>query len=184
MVMFFSTPADFRAWLARHAGEAAELIVGFHKKASGTASITWPESVDEALCVGWIDGVRKRIDDNTYQIRFTPRRQTSHWSAINIARVADLTRQGRMQPAGLAAFACRREEKSRNAAYEQTSPVTLPAIDETRFRKHKSAWAFFEAQPAGYRKRVIWRIVSAKQEATRQRRLAQLIEASHNGQRL
>ena len=87
MVMFFSTPADFRAWLTCHAREAAELIVGFHKKASGTASITWPESVDEALCVGWIDGVRKRIDDNTYQIRFTPRRQTSHWSALSETQI-------------------------------------------------------------------------------------------------
>ena len=184
MTIFFPSPAGFRDWLERHSGEVSELIVGFHKKASSTPSITWQESVDEALCVGWIDGVRNRIDENTYQIRFTPRKPTSTWSAINIARVADLTKQGRMQPAGLAAFAHRSEAKSRTYAYEQASHAALPPADEARFRQKKTAWNFFEAQPPGYRKLVIWRIVSAKQEATRQKRLTQLIEASQNGQRL
>ena len=181
---FFPTAADFRAWLQEHSAEAGELIVGFHKKGSGKPSLTWPESVDEALCVGWIDAVRKRIDDSAYQIRFTKRKPTSTWSAINIARVAELTSQGRKQPAGLAAFAHRKESKSRTYSYEQASGAALAPADEARFRKKKAAWAFFEAQPAGYRKVVIWRIVSAKQEATRQKRLLQLIEASQNGQRL
>ena len=184
MTTFFATPAAFRAWLKQHSAKATELIVGFHKKGCGKPSITWQESVDEALCVGWIDGVRKRIDEETYQIRFTPRKPTSTWSAINIARVADLTSQGRMQPAGLAAFAHRKEAKSRTYAYEQAASASLPPADEARFKKNKKAWAFFEAQPPGYRKLVIWRIVSAKQEATRQKRFLQLVEASQNGQRL
>ena len=184
MATYFSTAADFRAWLNQHSAEATELIVGFHKKGCGVTSITWPEAVDEALCVGWIDGARKRIDDIAYQIRFTPRKSTSTWSAINIARLADLTNQGRMQPAGLAAFARRCETRSRTYAYEQASGAALLPADEAHFRKHKKAWAFFEAQPPGYRKLAIWRIISAKQEATRQKRLTQLIEASQNGLRL
>ncbi len=184
MVTFFPTAADFHAWLKQHSADSAELIVGFHKKGSGKPSILWAEAVDEALCVGWIDGVRKRIDDTAYQIRFTPRKTTSTWSAINIARVADLASQGRMQPAGLAAFALRSEAKSRTYSYEQAFSAALPPPDEARFRKSKTAWAFFEAQPPGYRKLVIWRIVSAKQEATRQKRLLELIEASKQGMRL
>ena len=184
MPRFFPTAADFRAWLARHSAEATELIVGFHKKGCGEPSITWPESVDEALCVGWIDGVRKRIDDTAYQIRFTKRKTTSTWSANNIERVADLTSQGRMQPAGLKAFAHRSEAKSRTYSYEQALSAALAPADEARFRKHKKAWAFFDAQPPGYRRLTIWRIVSAKQEVTRRKRLLQLIEASQNGRRL
>ena len=184
MARYFPTPADFRAWLNQHSAQESELTVGFHKKACGVTSITWPEAVDEALCVGWIDGVRKRIDDIAYQIRFTPRKSTSTWSAINIARVAELINQGRMQPAGTAAFAHRRETRSRTYAYEQASGASLSPADEAHFRKHKKVWAFFEAQPPGYRKLVIWRIVSAKQEVTRQKRLLQLIEASKNGLRL
>ena len=184
MPTFFATPVAFHAWLKQHAAHATELIVGFHKIGCSKISITWQESVDEALCVGWIDGVRKRIDDSTYQIRFTPRKATSTWSAVNIERVADLASQGRMQPAGLAAFARRSEAKSRTYSYEQRSDAALPPADEARFRKNKAAWAFFNAQPPGYRKLVVWRIVSAKQEATRQKRLLQLIEASQNGRRL
>ena len=184
MARYFSTPADFRAWLNQHSAQESELTVGFHKKGCGVTSITWPEAVDEALCVGWIDGVRKRIDDIAYQIRFTPRKSTSTWSAINIARVAELINQGRMQPAGVAAFAHRRETRSRTYAHEQALSVALLPADEAHFRTHKKAWAFFEAQPPGYRKLTIWRIVSAKQEATRQQRLLQLIEASRSGLRL
>ena len=158
--------------------------MGFHKKGSGKPSILWAEAVDEALCVGWIDGVRKRIDDTAYQIRFTPRKTTSTWSAINIARVAELTSRGRMRRAGLAAFAHRKDAKSRTYAYEQAGVAALAPADEARFRKTKKAWAFFEAQPPGYRKKLIWLIVSAKQEVTRQKRLLQLIEASKNGLRL
>ena len=184
MPTFFAIPADFCAWFKRHAATSTELIVGFHKKSTGTPSITWPESVDEALCVGWIDGVRKRIDDDTYQIRFTPRKDTSNWSAINIARVADLTSQGRMQPAGLAAFALRSEAKSRIYAYEQRQDAALSPEFEARFRKQKKAWAFFEAQPPSYRNVVTWWIVSAKQEATREKRLLTLITACKQGTRL
>lgn len=183
MPTFFPAAADFRAWLAQHSAQATELIVGFHKKGRGKPSIVWEEAVDEALCVSWIDGVRKRIDENTYQIRFSPRKATSTWSAINIEGVAVLTSHGRMQPAGLDAFGRRTEAKSRTYAYEQTT-ATLQAADEARFRKNKAAWAFFEAQPPSYRQKLIWRVVSAKQEATRRKRLAELVEASKNGGRL
>ena len=182
--VFFETPAAFRAWFAKHAHRHAELIVGFHKVGSGVASITWPESVDEALCVGWIDAVRKRIDEHRYQIRFTPRKTTSTWSAINIERVRVLTEEGRMTATGLAVFAHRREAKSRIYAYEQGEDVSLPAADVALFRRNRSAWAFFERQPAGYRKRMSWRIISAKFAATHDRRLAALIAASARGERL
>ena len=184
MATFFASPAEFRDWLQLHAADTSELIVGFHKKGTGKPSMLWAEAVDEALCAGWIDGVRKRIDDASCQIRFTPRKLTSTWSAINIARVAALTTQGRMRPAGLAAFSHRKDAKSRTYAYEQTAIAALVPADEARFRKSKKAWAFFEAQPPGYRKTVIWQIVSAKQEFTRQKRLMLLIEASKNGLRL
>ena len=184
MPTFFAMPADFRAWLHEHWATATELIVGFHKKGTGTLSLTWQQSVDEVLCVGWIDGVRKRIDDDTYQIRFTPRKATSNWSAINIARVADLTNKGRMQPVGLAAFGLRSEAKSGIYAYEQRHSAAFTPDFEACFRKQKKAWSFFEAQAPGYRQLVIWRIISAKQEATREKRLLELIEASKEGQRL
>jgi uncharacterized protein YdeI (YjbR/CyaY-like superfamily) len=182
--VFFATPEKFRAWLARNASKATELVVGFHKVGSGTPSITWPESVDEALCVGWVDGVRKRIDDLTYQIRFTPRKPSSNWSAINIERVRVLTEAGRMSEAGLAAFALRVEHRSRIYAYEQSEVAVLSPSQEAKFRRAKSAWKFFEAQPPGYRRQMLWRIVSAKQDATRERRLATLIAASSRGERL
>ena len=181
---FFETPKAFGAWLKKHAHNTSELVVGFHKVGTGRGSMTWPQSVDEALCVGWVDGVRKRIDDHTYQIRFTPRKPSSTWSAINIERVRVLTEQGRMTPAGLAAFAHRQDHKSRTYSYEQAGDVALPAEARSAFRKHKAAWAFFEKQPPGYRKQMIWRIVSAKQQATRDKRLAALIDASAQGVRI
>lgn len=181
---FFASPEAFRAWLAQNAATASELIVGFYKRGTGKPSITWPESVDEALCVGWIDGVRTRIDDDAYKIRFTPRKRTSTWSAINIERVRVLTLEGRMAEAGLQAFAHRRETKSKIYAYEQAEAATLAPLEEALFRKNKSAWKFFEAQPPGYRHQMLWRIVSAKRPATREARLAKLVEASQNGTRL
>jgi len=181
---FFDTPAAFRAWLARHGASETQLIVGFYKRDSGRASITWPEAVDEALCVGWIDGVRTRIDEQAYQIRFTPRKASSTWSAVNIERVRVLQAEGRMQPAGLAAFEQRREAKSRIYAYEQAAHAELAPDDEAQFRKHKKAWAFFAAQPPGYRHKAAWHIVSAKRPETRSARLARLIEASQAGLRL
>lgn len=182
--VFFDSPEAFRAWLVAHAHMATEIVVGFHKVGTGRPNMTWPASVDEALCAGWVDGVRKRIDEHAYQIRFTPRKPSSTWSAINIERVRVLSEAGRMMPAGLAAFAHRREAASRTYAYEQAGPVALAPADEALFRKNRKAWAFFEAQPPGYRKQMIWRVLSAKQQATRDRRLAALITASAEGQRM
>ncbi|MBC7917237.1 MAG: YdeI/OmpD-associated family protein [Rhodoferax sp.] len=183
MVTFFRDAKALRAWFTKYGKSETELIAGFYKISTGLASVTWSESVDEALCVGWIDGVRKNIDAEAYQIRFTPRKPTSHWSAINIAKVDALIAQGRMKPAGLVAFALRTEEKSRRAAYEQPDMPVLPPEFEALFRKHKAAWKFFEAQAPGYRKTALWRIVSAKREETREKRLLALLEASAQGER-
>jgi uncharacterized protein YdeI (YjbR/CyaY-like superfamily) len=180
---FFQRPAAFRAWLERNHEKATELLVGFYKKDSGKPSITWPESVDEALSFGWIDGVRRRIDDVSYSIRFTPRRRGSIWSAINIARVEALKELGRMRPAGLAAFALRDEAKSRVYSFEN-APRELPPADEKKFRANRKAWKFFNEQPPGYRRQMIFWITSAKREETRARRLAQLIDDSANGLRI
>jgi uncharacterized protein YdeI (YjbR/CyaY-like superfamily) len=179
--MFFATPAEFRAWFAAHHATEQELWVGFYKKDSGRPSITWPESVDEALCVGWIDGIRKTIDAESYKIRFTPRKSTSTWSAVNIARVAELTKERRMKPAGLAAFEQRSEAKSGIYAYEQRENATFTPAEEKRFRANAKAWKFFQAQPAGYRKTTTWWVVSAKRDETRVKRLATLIEDSAAG---
>jgi uncharacterized protein YdeI (YjbR/CyaY-like superfamily) len=146
--------------------------------------MTWAESVDAALCFGWIDGVRKRIDEHSYQIRFTPRKPTSIWSRINIERARILQREGKMREAGLKAYSHRREDKSRIYSYEQQKTAALERGDELRFRKAKAAWKFFEAQPPGYRRLVIWRIVSAKRPETRERRLQELIKASSERRRL
>ena len=181
---FFKTAQDFGKWLAQHGTMESELIVGFYKRDSGLPSMTWPESVDEALCAGWIDGIRTRIDEVSYKIRFTPRKTTSTWSAINIERVRVLQAEGRLNAAGLAAFEHRREAKSRIYAYEQQDRATLDPQDEARFRKNKKAWGFFAAQPPGYRHQMIWRIISAKRPETKTARLAALIEASQNGVRL
>lgn len=179
---FFADPAALRAWLVENHKHEQELIVGYYKRDSGRASITWPESVDEALCVGWIDGVRRSIDDVSYQIRFTPRKPTSIWSAINIARVAVLAKEERMLPAGFAAFAARRENKSGIYAYEQRS-ATLPPKYVKLFKRNAKAWKFFQAQTPGYKKQMMWRIVSAKTEATREKRLAEILKYSASGVR-
>ena len=183
-IRFFATPEDFRKWLKVHHENARELWVGFYKKGSGRPSITWPESVDEALCVGWIDGLRKTIDAESYKIRFTPRKTTSNWSAVNIGRVRELTRLGRMRPAGLKAFELRKEEKSGIYAYENRKSAVLGEAAEKRFRSRPKAWAFFQKQPAGYRKIATWWVISAKKEETRQQRLEKLIAQSEAGRRL
>ena len=180
---FFATSREFRAWLEKHHASANELVVGFHKVGSGKPSMTWSESVDQALCFGWIDGVRKRIDDESYQIRFTPRKKGGNWSAINIDKVEQLTHDGLMHPAGLKAFEGREEAKSRIYSYENR-PIDFPPEIEKEFRKHRKAWSFFETQPPGYRKQMIYRVLSAKREETRASRLAKLIDASAKGQRL
>ena len=180
---FFKTPAAFRKWLAANHAKVKELWVGFHKKNSGKSSITWPESVDEALCFGWIDGVRKRIDEQSYMIRFSPRKPDSIWSAVNIRNVERLIKEGRMTGAGLKAFEARKEYRSGIYSYEQR-PADLVEPYASHFKRNKTAWKFFQAQPPYYRKTMTWFIVSAKQEATRLARLERLISASANGQRL
>lgn len=182
-VRHFARPADFRRWLKANHAKAAELWVGFWKVDSGQPSITWPQSVDEALCVGWIDGVRKSLGDKAYTIRFTPRRPGSVWSAVNIERFAVLDAEGRVQPAGRTAFEARREDRSRIYAFEQ-GEVAFEAGQLAQFQAHAAAWTFFAAQPPGYRKVVTWWVISAKQAATRDKRLQTLIEACTAGQRL
>ena len=182
-ISYFRTPADLRKWLAEHHTTEKELWVGFYKKGSGKPSITWPESVDEALCVGWIDGIRKTVDEERYKIRFTPRKRMSIWSAVNIKRAGQLIDQGLMQPAGLEAFKARRENKSGIYSYEQrTADIPEPYL--SRFKKHKAAWKFFESQPAGYRKQMSWWVVSAKRAETREKRLAILITDSAANRRI
>jgi len=180
---FFRSPAELRRWLERNHSKVPELWVGFHKKGSGRASITWPESVDEALCFGWIDGVRYRIDEISYRIRFTPRKPKSVWSNLNVKRVAVLKKLGRMTPAGLAAFAKADPKKSGIYAYERRN-ATLGAAHEKRFKANKKAWTFFEAQAPWYRRTTTYWVVSAKREETRLRRLATLIAGSEAGRRL
>jgi uncharacterized protein YdeI (YjbR/CyaY-like superfamily) len=182
-VTYFKTPADLRKWFTANHAKAEELWVGFYKKGSGHASITWPESVDEALCVGWIDGIRKTIDADRYVIRFTPRRDTSIWSAVNIARMKVLTAEKRVRPTGHKAFAARKENRSGIYAYEQRRD-RLEEPYAGMLRKNKAASAFFDAQPPGYRKVIGWWIVSAKQEDTRLKRLKILMDACEKGKRL
>jgi uncharacterized protein YdeI (YjbR/CyaY-like superfamily) len=177
---FFGTAAAWRRWLEEHHDSAAELWVGFYRKGTGRASVTWPEAVDEALCFGWIDGVRKRLDESSYAIRFTPRRPGSVWSAVNLAKVEALARRGLMHPAGEAAHARRTEARSRIYSYEQRE-AAFPEAYARRFRRHPAAWRFFEAQPAWYRRTATWWVISAKREETRERRLATLIEDSAAG---
>ena len=180
---FFATAAEFRRWLERHHDSASELLVGFYKVGSGKPSMTWPESVDQALCFGWIDGVRRRIDDESYTIRFTPRKPRSIWSAINIRRAGELKELGLMQPSGLRAFERRSPERSAISSYEK-APAQLSAAAEAAFRKRKAAWTFFNEQPPSYRRVAIHWVTTAKKEETRARRLAKLIEASASGRRL
>jgi uncharacterized protein YdeI (YjbR/CyaY-like superfamily) len=181
---FFATPAAWRSWLAAHHASEKELLVGFHKRDSGKPSITWPESVDEALCFGWIDGVRRRIDELSYSIRFTPRRATSIWSAVNLRRYAELEAAGRVEAAGRAVFAARDPKKSGLYSFEQRKQLVLPDELRAKLEKNKKAAAFFAGQAPWYQRAVTHWIASAKQEATRERRLAVLIEDSAAGRRI
>lgn len=180
---FFRSPEEFRAWLTEHHDTQRELWVGFHKQHALRTGISWAEAVDEALCFGWIDGVRKRIDEQRYAIRFSRRRAHSVWSSINLARVEELTRLGRMHAAGLAARAAADPQLTRQYSYE-TRPQQFDAADEARFRADAPAWAFFEAQAPSYRRAAVWWVVSAKQAATRERRLTTLIDDSAHSRRL
>jgi uncharacterized protein YdeI (YjbR/CyaY-like superfamily) len=173
---FFATPSLFRRWLEKHHRKAPFLWVGFHKKATGKPCITWPESVDQALCFGWIDGQRKSLDASRYMIRFTPRRPRSIWSAVNVRRVAALKKAGHMRPAGLDAFAKRQASRSGIYSFENR-PRRLPPSYEKQLRANRDAWSHFQSRPPSYRRAAIWWVISAKQEATRERRLASLIRA-------
>ena len=180
---FFKTPSAFHKWLAANHAKSKELWVGFYKKNSSKPSIDWPESVDEALCFGWIDGIRKNIDEVSYEIRFSPRRPASIWSAVNIRNVERLIKEQRMQPAGLKAYEARKENRSGIYSYEQRSPELVEPY-AGKLKRNKVAWKFFQAQPPSYRKVMNWWIVSAKREETRLKRLDKLIEESAQGRRM
>jgi len=181
---FFPTPAHFRTWLEAHHDKFRELIVGFHKKASGKPSIIWPESVEAALCFGWIDGVRKSLDENSYTNRFTPRKPTSTWSSININLVRKLTKQGLMHPAGLKAFAARDEKKSAIYSYEQRKSARFTREQKKQFCANKTAWEFFRAQAPWYQRVTTYWVISAKREETRRKRLSELINHSQRQRRI
>ncbi|MEQ9403133.1 MAG: YdeI/OmpD-associated family protein [Cyclobacteriaceae bacterium] len=181
MPVFFPTPDSFRKWLDENYGKESELWVGYYKKGTGKQSITWPESVDQALCFGWIDGLRKRIDDEAYMIRFTPRKPGSHWSHVNIGRMKELKKNGLVTEAGLLSFQKRTSEKTSRASYEQ-GKIELSTAYKSQIEKNPMAWEFFtEKLTPSFRKQSIWWVMSAKKEETRLRRLNVLIESSEKG---
>jgi len=178
---FFARSAHFRTWLESNHESESELLVGFHKRDSGRESITWPESVAVALCFGWIDGVRRRVDEESYTIRFTPRKATSIWSSVNTKKMRELLADGLVHPADMRAFERRSEEKSAIYAYENRDTAVLDAASMREFKRNKAAWKFFESCPPWYRRTAIWRVISAKRPDTRARRLAELIACSAEG---
>jgi uncharacterized protein YdeI (YjbR/CyaY-like superfamily) len=179
--LFFATPAELRDWLDEHHETADEVIVGAWKKSTGKPSLTWPEIVEEALCVGWIDSIRRSVPGDGWAIRLTPRRKRSIWSAVNVAKVAELRAAGRMRPAGEAAFAARRDDRTAIYSFEQTVDPELAPGDAARFRANEAAWAWFSAKPPSFRKQALHWVVSAKKPETRERRLETLIEDSAAG---
>ena len=182
-VTYLTSPSQFRRWLDRYHDKESELWVGFHKKHSGKPSITYNEALDEALCFGWIDGVRKSVNETSYTIRFTPRKAKSIWSLVNIGHVERLKKLGRMKPSGQKAFAARDEKRSGVYSFEN-APRKLDAAYEKKFKANKKAWAFFQSQPPGYQRIASFWIMSAKQEETRLRRLDRLISDSEKGLRV
>jgi uncharacterized protein YdeI (YjbR/CyaY-like superfamily) len=182
--IFFETPGELRAWLEEHHATASEVWVGYYKKGSGRRSLTWSEVVDEALCFGWIDGKTQRIDEHRYRQRLSPRRRTSNWSAVNVAKVAELRAQGRMTPAGEAAFAARREDSPGTLSYEQRHEAAFDAEQEAAFRANARAWEWFSAQSPSYRTMATFWVLSAKRPETRARRLATLIDDAAHGRRI
>ncbi|MCF3649542.1 YdeI/OmpD-associated family protein [Synoicihabitans lomoniglobus] len=182
--VFFETPAEFTAWFARHHDRCTEVWVGLHRKDSGLPSITYGEAVEEALCWGWIDGLKRRYDETSYVQRFTPRQARSMWSQKNIATIAALERAGRMQPAGRAALARRDPTLTGAYSFEQDKPPELVASRQRAFAAKSGAWRFFNAQPPGYRRTALHWVESAKQEATRERRFGQLLACSERRERL
>ena len=182
--IYFESPEAFRAWLEEHHADRTELLVGFWRVATGKPSMTWSESVDQALCFGWIDGVRRKVDDTRYTMRFTPRRPGSNWSAVNVRKVAELKAKGLMRPAGLAAFEAREESRTGVYAYENRHLAAFTDAQTEQLKANADAWAFFSAQPPGYRATATYWVVSAKRDQTRQRRLERLIADSAAGRRL
>jgi len=180
---FFVTSEDFRSWLEENHETSTELLVGYYKTGSGKQSMTWSESVDQALCFGWIDGVRKKLDEESYTIRFTPRRPKSIWSAVNIAKVEELKKKGMMHPAGIAAYEKRDEKRSRIYSFENETKELDPDLAK-QFCANAKAWAFFEAQAPWYKRTCIHWIMTAKQEKTRLSRLEKLVAASENEKRV
>jgi uncharacterized protein YdeI (YjbR/CyaY-like superfamily) len=183
-VLFLETPEQLREWFDAHHETAADLWLGYHRKATGKPTISWSEAVDEALCVGWIDSIRKRLDDMRSAQRFTPRRKGSTWSAINVAKVAALTAEGRMRPTGLAAFDARTADNTAIYAYEQPATATFAVEELARLRAVPAAWADWEARPPSYRKVVTHWVTSAKGAETRARRLEALIADSAAGRKV
>jgi uncharacterized protein YdeI (YjbR/CyaY-like superfamily) len=181
--VFFASPAELRQWLREHHESERELWVGLHRKGSGIPSITWPQLVDEVLCFGWIDGVRRSVSTDSYAIRITPRKSRSIWSRVNTARAAELIRLGLMRPAGLAALERRDPERSGQYSFEREH-VKLDEVFEAEFRENGAAWAFFQAQAPSYRRTAITWVISAKREETRRRRFATLVEDSAQGRRI
>ena len=181
---FFATPAQFRAWLAQNHAKQAELLVGFYKRGTKKPSITWPESVDEALCFGWIDGVRRSLGDEAYTIRFTPRKKTSIWSAVNVARVAALKKAGKMHASGLEAFSHRTEERTGVYSFERAEAAKLTPAEEKKLRANAKAAKWLDAQAPWYKRAVLHWVTSAKRAETREKRLAVLIADCAAGQRI
>ena len=179
--IFFAKPSEFHTWLEKNHDKASEIWVGFHKKSSGKPSITMQESVDEALCFGWIDCVRRSVNDTSYTNRFTKRKTRSTWSAVNTRRAEELISLGRMQPAGIKAFEQRSNERSAIYSYEQRQSAKLSGAFESQFRANKKAWKFFRAQAPWYQRVAAFWVVSAKKDDTRLKRLAKLIDDSQNG---
>jgi len=182
-IRFFATPTELRDWFDANHLTADELWVGYHRKATGRPSVDWSQAVDEALCVGWIDGVRRSLDEARFVQRFTPRRRGSTWSAVNVAKIAALTEQGRMRPAGIAAFEARSEANTAIYSYERGEAVFTPD-EEARFRAETAAWRDWQARPPSYRRAVTHWVTSAKQATTRSRRLETLIANSAAGRKV
>jgi uncharacterized protein YdeI (YjbR/CyaY-like superfamily) len=179
--VFFADAAQLRAWFVEHHAEAPELLVGYYKKHTGRPTVQHTEAIEQALCFGWIDSIGRRIDDERYQVRFTPRRKGSVWSAVNVAKITELTAAGLMHPAGLQAFESRKPERVAVYSYEQPADAVLDEQQTARFQGEEAAWQWFSAQPASYRRAAAHWVVSAKREDTRQRRLTQLITDSAAG---
>lgn len=181
--IFFMDGAEVAAWLDTHSATDGELVIGFYKVASSQRGVTYQQALDEALCRGWIDGVRKRLNATSYTIRFTPRKPGSIWSAVNIARAEELRAHGRMRPSGLAAFEGRDMRRAGLYSFENEQRDLAPDYVE-RFQHESAAWAWFQAQPPSYRRVASWWVMSGKREATRERRLNTLINRSGEGQRI